>query len=227
MTRTMENLLLMALIAALCLGTGVNLAAQGQTATPTSPPPAVAASDKPHGPVPAELTKSLDSKKVKEDDPVSAKVTVELHMRNGGTIPRGSTLMGRVTEAKARSKGDPQSTLGFTFNKLTTPDGKVMEIKGMLVAIGPGTHTGEQAQSGSIGPGMMAGHEGTGTGTTPTPMPNMNQGQQSSAAMLNAQSKGVVGLRNLQLEENGVLTSSGKEVKLDSGTQMIIQIEID
>jgi len=48
-----------------------------------------------------------------------------------------------------------------------------------------------------------------------------------SKALLNAQSMGVLGIRNLQMDKDSVLTTPGKEVKLDSGTQMLIRAEID
>jgi hypothetical protein len=44
---------------------------------------------------------------------------------------------------------------------------------------------------------------------------------------LTAQSKGIVGIRNLELGQNSVLNSGGKEVRLDSGTQMIVQVEFE
>jgi hypothetical protein len=50
---------------------------------------------------------------------------------------------------------------------------------------------------------------------------------QTSRPMLNAQSKGVVGIPKLELGENSVLIAAGKEVKLDTGTQMIVQIELE
>ena len=215
-------------IALFCLGVSVNVVVAGQAQPQSSATNIPLPNDKPHGPMPAELVKSLDSKKLKEGDPVSAKITAELHTKEGTTIPRGSILGGHVTEAKARSKGDPQATLAFTFDKLTMPDGKTTDVKGVLQAVAPSLHAGDSgAQSGSIGPGMMAGHEGAGTGTTPPPMPTVSQSSQASVPMLNGQSKGVIGIHNLQLGDNGVLTSTGKEVKLDSGVQMIIQVTVE
>ncbi len=227
MTRFTKYLFLVALAAFFCMGQSVNAAPVGQAPAQTSPPPA--ANGKPHGPMPAELTKSLDSKKLKEGDPVTARITAELHTRTGETVPRDSKLIGHVTEAKARSKGDPQAALGIVFDKLITPNGKDMAIKGVLQAVGPSlSSTSEAVPPSSIGPGMMAGHEGQGAGTTPPPQPNMGPTPQpSNKTMLNAQSKGVVGIRNLELGENSVLLSSGKEVKLDSGAQMIVQVEIE
>ena len=44
--------------------------------------------------------------------------------------------------------------------------------------------------------------------------------------LLNEQSAGVLGIKNLQLASNGILTSDQKSVKLDSGTQIMIQAQI-
>jgi hypothetical protein len=226
MTSFTKYLFLAILCASVCLWQSVGLFA-GQTSAQISPAPAAngTQSDKPHGSMPAELTKSLDSKKLKEGDAVTASMTAEVHTRDGGTIPRGSKMVGHVTEAKARSKGDAQATLGFVFDKITTPSGKDIAIKGVLQAVAPSTHSNEPAQSTSIGPGMMAGHEQGAAGTTPPATPTMSQSS-PSVPLLNGQSKGVVGIHNLQLGDNSVLTSNGKEVKLDSGTQMIVLVEI-
>lgn len=229
MTRFANHLFAAALAAVFCLGQVAYAAQAGQAPAQTSPSPeAVPASNgKPHGPMPAELTKALDSKKLKEGDPVTARITATLHMRSGETIPSGSKLTGHVTVAKARSKGDPQAELGITFDKITTPDGKDMAIKSVLQAVGPSLTPSGQPDTSVGSPGMMAGHEGMSAGTTAPAMGGNSQTVHSSAPVLNGQSKGVVGIRNLELGENSVLMSGGKEIKLDSGTQMIVQVEIE
>jgi hypothetical protein len=58
-------------------------------------------------------------------------------------------------------------------------------------------------------------------------MPSAPTSQQEGRPILNPQSKGVLGIHNLELGENSVLISSGKDVSLDSGTQMIVQVEIE
>lgn len=230
MTQLKHRLLTAAVTAVFYLGGDAKAAptGQAQAQTPPSATAAPATEEKPHGPMPVELTKALDSKKLKEGDPVTARITAELHMRSGETIPRDSKLTGHVTKAEARSKGDPQSALGIVFDKITTPNGKDIAVKGVIQAVGPSTHSSEPPPTGSIGPGMMAGHDqGMSAGTTPPPMPNSNQAPPPSKPVLNGQSKGVVGIRNLELGDNSVLISGGKEVKLDSGTQMIVQVEIE
>jgi len=87
--------------------------------------------------VPAELVKSLDSKKLKEGDPVTAKVSVD--MLSGGTIvvPRDSKIVGHVTEAKSRGKGESESTLGIIFDRLILKNGTEFPIHATLQAVGP------------------------------------------------------------------------------------------
>ena len=225
MARFAKCLFFTVLAVAFCLQ-AIQAPAQTPPAASSSPAAAPASSDKPHGAMPAELTKSLDSKKLKEGDPVTGRITADLNMRDGGAIPHGSKLTGHVTEAKARSKGDAQSELGIVFDKISLPDGKDLAIKGTLQAVAPNPNSSSQQYS-PAGPAMMPGHEtGGSASTTPPPLPSMGPNQQPSSPILNGQSKGVLGIRNLQMGENSVLTSSGKEVKLDSGAQMIVYVEI-
>lgn len=200
-----------------------------QSAVPASPsaPATAADSVKGHGIMPVELTKSLDSKKLKEGDPVMGRIAADLRMKDGTAIPRGSKVTGHVTEAKSRSKGDAQSALGIVFDKISLPGGKDLAIKGELQAVAPNPNATSDTSSGVNYPGMMAGHEGGSAGTTPPPMSSAPTSQQSGHPLLNAQSKGVIGFHNLELGENSVLVSTGKNVSLDSGTQMMVQVEIE
>ncbi len=70
------------------------------------------------GAISVELAKSLDSKKLKEGDEVDAKLAADIQTGDA-TIPRGTKLIGHVTEAKARSKGDSESTLGIVFDRMS------------------------------------------------------------------------------------------------------------
>jgi hypothetical protein len=230
MAQTGKHLLLITLAlllaASVCLGQSAN-AAQSQAPAPASSP-VPAESAKGHGVMPVELTKSLDSKKLKEGDPVTGRIAADLRLKDGTSIPRGSKVTGHVTESKARSKGDAQSALGIVFDKISLPGGKDLAIKGEIQAIAPNPNSSTpEASSGSVGPGMMAGHEGASAGTTPPTMSSAPASPQEGRQILTGQSKGVIGFHNLELGENSVLISTGKNVSLDSGTQMMIQVEIE
>jgi hypothetical protein len=177
-----------------------------------------------HGVVPVTLTKALDSKKAKEGDPVMAKTAIAMQFPSGLSVPAGSEVTGHVTEAKARSKGDSESSLGIVFDKIDVGGGKSLAMKGALQAVGPnpkadsGPDTGG---SGDFGNNMHVGNGSTAAAGTGLGM----KGDKAGAVILNPKSTGVVGIKNLQLGDNSVLTSSGKEVKLDAGSQIMIHAQ--
>ena len=202
---------------AVCLG-------QNAPAAPTSQANSASDANAVHGVIPVSLTKSIDSKKLKEGDEVSAKTVASLHASSGVDIPLGSAVIGHVTQAKARSKGDSEASLGIVFDKIELPGGKDMPIKGVLQAVGPNPSAGSGPDTGAAGGNNMRVGNGStaamGTGVGPQAAQ-----QQSGGKMLSPNSSGVVGIKNLQLDSNSVLTSTGKEVKLDSGSQMMIKVE--
>jgi len=163
-----------------------------------------------------ELAKSVDSKKLKEGDGVDAKVTSDIHTADGMTIPRGSKVIGHVTVAKARSKGDAESALGIVFDKISRQGGEDTPIKSVIQAVAPNPSSGADSAGG-------IGYGGLSEATTKPPVPTQTK---PSVPILNEQSTGVLGIKNLQLGPDGVLTSSGKEVKLDSGTRILLNVTL-
>ena len=53
------------------------------------------------------LAASLDSRKKKAGEEVVVKTIGDMRMSDGTVIPRGTKVIGHITEAKARSGGDP------------------------------------------------------------------------------------------------------------------------
>jgi hypothetical protein len=196
---------------ALFVGLTVSMSA-GHGASPAAAA-GQAASGQLHGVFTVELAKSLDSKKLKEGDEVDAKVAADIQTGDGGTIPRGTKLTGHVTEAKARSKGDAESTLGIVFDKMSRPGAGDRPIKSIVQAAAPNPKA--DAPAGGVSYGALS--EAAEKATFPTPAGR-------SVPILNEQSRGVLGIKNLQLGPNGVFTSSGKEVKLDSGMQILLDV---
>src|SRR3989442_8471845 len=80
----------------------------------------------------AALDKPLDAKKNKEGDKVFAHTTQAVKQDGQVIIPKGSKLIGHVTEAKARAKGESESALGIVFDKAVLKNG---EEVGLNVAI--------------------------------------------------------------------------------------------
>ena len=117
----------------------------------------------------AVLSGSLDAKKAKPGDPVTAKTTEPSKTGDNTTLPKGTKLLGRVTEAKAAGKGEAQSTLGFVFDRAVLKDGREIPINTSVRALAAaesaadtttGDAMGRAAGGGDIGGGAVRGGGG-------------------------------------------------------------------
>jgi hypothetical protein len=203
----------------------------GQTST--APQEAVKAVG--HGSIFVKVSKTLDSSKLKEGDTFDVETTGGFKLPDGTVVPKGSRLSGHVVAAKARSKGDSESQLTLVFDKLNAANGKQMPVKGDVQAVfppaeeptGPNMATAGTSQGGSAGGGgspasapMNPGGVGITNGKSGS---NMGAGGHGEP-MMTPQSMGVQGMDNLQLD-NGVLTSKGKNVKLNGGVRLVVRAE--
>ena len=174
----------------------------------------------------AELSKGVDAKKAKVGQEIVAKSMADLRDTNGNlVIPRGAKLVGHVTEVKAATKQEPQSTLGIIFDKVEAKHGKQSQEIGMHAAIqalakppsssmmdeqapgptgGPGGGGGAPMGGGRPGMGPGGGTMGAppsgqtgGTGAGDMGGPADQQGPAGPA--INANSHGVIGIPNLTL----------------------------
>ena len=167
----------------------------------------------------AELSKTVDVKKVKVGDKIEAKTAVDLLSDGQVIIPKGSKITGHISDAKARSKDSKDSMVGIVFDQLSGKDGGELTIQVAIQAIGPPV---ENASSYSS---MRGGPIGSSGASMPSAAP---QSSGSSGGSLNPSSQGVVGLRGLSLSNSGqssVISSSNENVHLESGTQLILRIQ--
>lgn len=85
----------------------------------------------------AELTKTVDAKKAKVGDPVSAVLLADV-LSHGKIVARhDSKLAGHVTEVQVHTKEEPESRLGIVFDKAITKSGEI-PFQSLLLAIRPG-----------------------------------------------------------------------------------------
>jgi hypothetical protein len=111
----------------------------------------------------AELTAPVDSKKAKPGDAVDAR-TIEPAKSNGKTvIPKGSKLVGHVTQASARAKGDSESALGIVFDKAILKNGQEVPLNVAIQALASGQSTA--VASGGDDTGIMSGAGGSAMGS--------------------------------------------------------------
>src|SRR6266436_1196654 len=86
--------------------------------------------------VQAELTKSIDVRKNKPGDEVVAKTTQDVKSDGHVVLPKGSKIVGRVTQAQARAKGQEESQLGMAFDHAVLKDGTQVPAAFTIQAIG-------------------------------------------------------------------------------------------
>src|SRR5262249_12535522 len=80
----------------------------------------------------AELTKSVDAKKARAGDEVTAKATQDVKSNGQVVVRKGSKLIGHVTEAQARSKENAESKLGILFDHAVLKDGSQVNFNAVV-----------------------------------------------------------------------------------------------
>ena len=83
----------------------------------------------------AELSRPLDSKKAKPGDVVAAQTTEAVKVDGKVVIPSNTKLVGHVTRASARAKGDADSVLAMQFDRAVLKDGREMPLQVTLQAM--------------------------------------------------------------------------------------------
>jgi len=191
-------------------------------------------------PIYADLKSSLDSKKAKNGDAVNAQTSEAVKSSDGRTIlPRGTKLIGHITQATAKSKGDGQSALGITWDKAILKDGGELPLSAGIQALAsPATFSAPP----DAGPPQSTANMGTtqsspmGRSTPPPDSPPAGgvrgtvAAPGSDQATLSPNSRGVIGMHGLNLAaargDNNVIVSTvlsdGKNVHLDSGTRILL-----
>src|SRR5712671_4482949 len=76
----------------------------------------------------ATLSQPVDAKKNKPGDQVTAKTTEATKSEGKVVIPKGSKLVGHVTECKPRSKDEKESSLGIVFDKAILKNGEEVPL---------------------------------------------------------------------------------------------------
>jgi hypothetical protein len=165
--------------------------------------------------IPASLTSSVDAKKKKPGEEVVVKTAGNVRLADGTVISRGTKVVGHVTEAKARSGGEAQSSLGIVFDKINLSDGKTLAITGIIQAFAPNPNPdqGEGVNYGGMNQTLQHSTPTAG-GTSPV------------IPILSEDSVGIQGIKNLQLGSDGVFKSDQKTIKLDFGSQVVLRAHL-
>ena len=195
--------------------------------------------------IPAELSKSVDSKKAKAGDKIEVKIPVDLLSHGKILIPKNTKIIGHVTEAKAHSKESPDAKVGIAFDRILMKDGHEVPIQAAVQAIArplqsAALSSSTASDSGGMPSGSTPTYGGGGmggarppervasypTGTSTGTDPSSPEG--GTSAPLGPTSQGVVGMKGLSLKASGqtsVISSETENVHLDSGTQLMLRTQ--
>jgi hypothetical protein len=202
----------------------------------------------------AELVKPIDAHKNKVGDEVVAKTTHDVKSEGRVVVPKGSKLIGHVTEVKAQGKQQATSELGIAFDRAVLKNGTQMPVALGIQAIGRSQTSAAAVENDSMpsgsaggmtggrpsggGGGALGGVRSTAGGVVNTAGSTagaaVNTAGSASGAVsgqLSSTSQGVVGMPGLSLStpasastQGSVLSSSSGNVRLDSGTELILRV---
>lgn len=84
-----------------------------------------------------ELQDKLDSKSAKQGDSVVLKTREDVKIPDGTEIPKGSKLVGHVTNVKARGDGNENSQITVQFDRAELKGGSSLPIESVLESVAP------------------------------------------------------------------------------------------
>ena len=204
--------------------------AQSQPAATTAP-----ASPEIH----AVLEKIVHPKKVKVGDAVTARITDPTKLKDGTELPKGTHIVGKVTEIKLKADKEGPSKLGLLFDKAQLKDGKEVPLVMALVSVAPRWEPGGvdpvAAENGAASAGRVAqmsqsagpASSGTGDDTLKKGLGIRGAAQVSETAM----HPGVCYLPDMTIasysmgEPGTILQSTKNTVYVDSGSRLLLLVQ--
>jgi hypothetical protein len=120
--------------------------------------------------VSAELTKRIDTRNAKVGDQLLAKTTSDTRLSDGTRLPKGTKLVGQVTDVHAKSGADKTSHLAFSLNQAVLRDGREIRLHATLTSLAApsapaaASMDDDMAGSGMAGGGASAGGRASGGG---------------------------------------------------------------
>ena len=119
-------------------------------------------------PVAGELVDKLDSKSAKQGDSVVVKTEENLQISEGTEIPRGSKLIGHVTNVQARGEGHENSQIAIQFDRAEIKGGQSLPIESVIQSVAPAA--GSEGMSGVSNPPGSYGSSAASSNVPTGPM---------------------------------------------------------
>lgn len=183
----------------------------------------------------AELSKTVDAKKAKAGDPVSAVLLADVLSHGKIVARRDSKLVGHVTEAQPHSKDNPESRLGIVFDKVILKGGQEIAFASVLIALRPAPRLQIESMSAPAPPGtnpasspQQERHYPTPKGpSVPVPGSSKDPARKDMDSIAHATSEDMApsDIEGLSLDKsadgsNRVVVSLRQTVKLESGVRL-------
>lgn len=198
------------------------------------------------------LTSSLESKSATAGQEFTLKTISDVMVGGQLVIPRGSRVLGHVTEAVTKGKDQSQSELSLVIEKAVRPNGSEVPLQGIIAALAAPPqsnslsddptygmlHSNEPTQriSGSSAVGSGGGSSTTlpaasKAGSTAAVATANLKGAMDKSSVLDENSQGAIGYEDFSIAWHlitpppiTVISSKGKNVKLKPGTQMLLRM---
>ncbi|HEY6970238.1 MAG TPA: hypothetical protein VJA94_13610 [Candidatus Angelobacter sp.] len=195
-----------------------------------------------------QLAQTIDAKKARAGDKVKAEFTQDVLAHGEVIVRRGSKIEGHVTEAKPYSKEHPESVLGIIFDTVFLKGGGELSVNALVVALAPAVEEPDVLASSTYGGSTPNGAQRVSSTNRPLVDPRDRIDHTRDDALRNASNpdsygtqntlqgghlgsgnRGVFGMPALSLkvvpESSGpVIVSSKSSIKLEKGTQMVLEI---
>jgi hypothetical protein len=104
--------------------------------------------------VTGELQGKLDSKSARVGDQVVLKTTAKVQTPDGTVIPRGSHLVGHITEVEAHSNDRAIAQIGIAFDHVELKNGGSVQVHTLIRTVRPSLKVSSMSDSDMLGPSM-------------------------------------------------------------------------
>jgi hypothetical protein len=112
----------------------------------------------------AEMDKLVHVKRVKVGAPLTAHLTASTTLADGTELPKGSKLVGTVTEVKVKADKQGPSKLGLLFTGVVAKNGSEIPLRAALVSVAPHFYQGQADLLTAGNPQSSGGRMVSGTG---------------------------------------------------------------
>jgi hypothetical protein len=188
-----------------------------------------------------QLQNTVDVKKARVGDEVVLKTTKSIKQNGQTVVPKGSRLIGRVTDVQQRSKANGESRLGMVFDRLEGKDlgapisASIVSITNAAAGARIGdtsdadlfgssstsARTTSSSSSGGSGGGLLGGGGGLVGGVTSTAGSVLNTTTQTAGSITNTVGQSVGSTAGSTLRTiNGVQIANSISGSAQSGTTL-------